>query len=741
MGGTRGESSYAPGLSPARLGRAWREAAQQLGVATLVLEGADAEGAAAAYEAGRAYFALEPRLKGCPGCSRRNITEGFQRGYIPFAAESGLAAVREVKEGFCYGLEWPAGRQQRHPFQAANVWPPVEALERLGASWREAMDGFLDLSVRAARRAPPPRACCFRLEQVFRLRGPSLGGGDWSYTHTAVGPDYQESPARRLALGDAPTLDDLSDVPFGSYLTPRERVRAFVALNAGVLSPATYNITQRLQDWGLVYDQAQQFFVPEAELNETGDNLSLLRAETEVEALTDEASQIRATAAEVDDAAFAEHFRGARGPECDGSGDGTAPCLGDHGAAMSVYEDAKNKVLVFHGSWDPSEYNYMMWAHKVWVLERFERALNIMWSIQAEQEATAEMAERSYGAYVEGQYEGAEDEKVIRCAFHDFEYKPAPDADAVALATQLLGSDIIASGFWEMVKEIVRQVIPEGGELFKTVYLTGSGRGGTFAALVSMWLKRLDATALSTYVFAPDGGWQCLARRLYARDITAHDDHSHILVYSHIMDAYAGALDKVAGQVCLYGFRNFTGAVQRFCSKIVGHTGPQLLFRGESGPPEPDPAVKKARRYFDACHYFTHSVWYAAILLLDDDVLDLSGATDGGCQTVASVPRDDAMEECPLSSPAEVDCQLAAVTGQGLPMQARAAREYGRLAPRRRGVCPGAGPGVPGELESADVGLPALSECRDRVRWAHSDGVRSNARVVSTRTCQNGGWR
>jgi len=36
------------------------------------------------------------------------------------------------------------------------------------------------------------------------------------------------------------------------------------------------------------------------------------------------------------------------------------------------------------------------------------------------------------------------------------------------------------------------------------------------------------------------------------------------------------------------------------------------------------------------------------------------------------VPRDDAMEECPLSSPAEVDCQLAAVTGQGLPMQAMA---------------------------------------------------------------------
>lgn len=123
------------------------QAARDIGVVRLTGHGVDM---AAAQSAGQAFFALSNQLKGCSACSLRNASVGLQKGYIPFAAESGLADILEVKEGFCYGLEWPSDKAVEHPFQVANVWPSPEALETLGAGWRDVMTGFFNATVQVS---------------------------------------------------------------------------------------------------------------------------------------------------------------------------------------------------------------------------------------------------------------------------------------------------------------------------------------------------------------------------------------------------------------------------------------------------------------------------------------------------------------------------------------------------------------------------------------------------------------
>jgi len=104
----------------------------------------------AARQAAHALFRLPAHLKGCPNCSVRNESVGLQRGYIPFAAESGLADVLEVKEGFSYGMDWPTGLKSMHPFQTTNPWPPPEGLAKLGPSWRSSMIHFFNDTIRVA---------------------------------------------------------------------------------------------------------------------------------------------------------------------------------------------------------------------------------------------------------------------------------------------------------------------------------------------------------------------------------------------------------------------------------------------------------------------------------------------------------------------------------------------------------------------------------------------------------------
>lgn len=141
-------------------------AAREVGVVRVVGHGVDDR---AARKAGNDYFALPLDVKACNGCSLRNASTGLQRGYIPFAAESGLASVTEVKEGFCYGLNRSLREPQRHPHQVPNVWPPSDAVSTLGGqAWMAALTKLFDDSVRVSVAA---------VDALAEALGAERGGG------------------------------------------------------------------------------------------------------------------------------------------------------------------------------------------------------------------------------------------------------------------------------------------------------------------------------------------------------------------------------------------------------------------------------------------------------------------------------------------------------------------------------------------------------------------------------------
>merc|ERR1719478_80165 len=106
-------------------------------------------------------------------------------------------------------------------------------------------------------------------------------------------------------------------------------------------------------------------------------------------------------------------------------------------------------------------------------------------------------------------------------------------------------------------------------------------------------------------------------------------------------------MDFLSGYRCLYGVLSVQEGhpVHTYCSGIVGFSGPQLMHRGPSmgnyQESSTESAVKEGRRLFDACHYYTHSPWYAAELFASTNVLMADGTTDGGCRNVPGVPQTD----------------------------------------------------------------------------------------------------
>lgn len=263
------------------------------------------------------------------------------------------------------------------------------------------------------------------------------------------------------------------------------------------------------------------------------------------------------------------------------------------------------------------------------------------------------------------------------CSFKDEVNKPIKDAKAYSKTMAVQESSLEEHGYWEIIKKIVRVVLPEqrprAKEKLQNLYLTGSGFGGVWAALVSMWLKKMDDATYQTFAIA-GGGFQCIARQL-TTDMNPWEAHEQINVYAHVMDIYA-RMDFVSGKQCLYGLWNMTPGsdVHTFCSGIVGFTGPQLIYRGEAAGVYQDKDARKrveaGREFFDACHYYTHSPWYAAILFLSDTVLMADGTTDGGCRQQAGIPQTDKLGKCPMAARIEADCAAIKSTKQDFPWMA-----------------------------------------------------------------------
>jgi len=130
--------------APASVQREAWAAGAALGAVRLVGHDLDI---AAALNASRSLFALPEPTKLAAGSL--DGRPGFQRGYLAIGGESGLAANLELKEGFCYGYEWPANAPVENGLCGPNLWP--EGSE--GAPWRAELTHYFHAAAGAMQRA------------------------------------------------------------------------------------------------------------------------------------------------------------------------------------------------------------------------------------------------------------------------------------------------------------------------------------------------------------------------------------------------------------------------------------------------------------------------------------------------------------------------------------------------------------------------------------------------------------
>jgi len=504
--------------------------------------------------------------------------------------------------------------------------------------------------------------------------------------------------SRRLSGIQTELLSKAAATPY-KFTTPRDRVRLFAVLNGAALPEAAYTNASR-NYWGasgqVHEDPGHMAFTP----NRTGvKNASLVgngssplhtggwtkktmgnnftrsidvigNAYRDGQALRGARASVRTAAAKQTPGWSKDIYKGLRAEGCSKKTEKDPRCWEDPGVALSVYEEGKYKVIVFHSDWSTNWYEYIVWQNRAWIIDDMENQVKNQWTIDGRQAVTKTMIERKG--------EGGDALQEL-CSFKDELNKPIEDAKAYSKIFDLPEQVLEKHGYWEIIKKIVRVVLPEARdrvkERGKTLYLTGSGFGGIWAALSSMWLKKMDDATYQTFTIA-GGGFQCIARQL-TQDMNPWEAHEQINVYAHVMDIYA-RLDFVSGKQCLYGLWNMTpgGDVHTFCSGIVGFTGPQLIYRGKlaaSGAYQDkkiQKAVKEGRKAFDACHYYTHSTWYAAILFLSDTVLMADGTTDGGCKLQAGIPQTDKLGKCPAAARVDADCAAIISTKQDFPWMA-----------------------------------------------------------------------
>lgn len=500
---------------------------------------------------------------------------------------------------------------------------------------------------------------------------------------------------RRLSAIQSDLIKSVAQTPF-EFFTPRDRVRVFTVLNGAALPEEAYT-NASINYWaagGLVHQNPNEkmlytkttdqitamgdpslldsggFTPGDMGGNFSGNMESVANAYRDGLSLRD-ASQTVETEAKKQK--WTDNFLGQRtGFNCTQRQAEEPRCWSDPGVALSVYEDAaRNMILVFHNDWSANWYEYIKWQNRAWIIDESESQVKNQWTIDARQSVTPEMQSRGGETY---------DENQERCAFKDEVNLPFANVEAFSARTDISVDILNSEGYWQLVKTIVRLILPETRdrvtEKLYSIYLTGSGFGGAWASLASMWLKKIDDATYDSYNIA-GAGFQCLARKLTI-DMSPWAEHPQVKVYAHVMDIYA-RMDYVSGYTCLYGGPNMTEGtdIHRFCGMIIGLSGPQLFYRGEPFGKYLDPGIRDkvqaGRAAFDACHYYTHSAWYAAMLFVSDKVLLADGTTDGGCKTIEGIPQKDELGRCPTASRVDSDCTAIEDTSQDLPVKAMAA--------------------------------------------------------------------
>lgn len=542
----------------------------------------------------------------------------------------------------------------------------------------------------------------------------------WLLRHTKL-----HGASRRLAA-----LEGVVSTPF-AFFTPRERVRALATLSAVAGTSHTYTegvggAAHRLRrSWGdqVLADANSWIYPPPGCVNGTAHNSSAMPSwwnhsltwfcgesnatvanltaddnfAREAAYLNNVRQRVRKRITGSDGASILDQFIGLRLPPCvtnvtatDGNSetiglDGRERCIDDVGVSLSVYQNSDTRVIVWHGGFH-MDLDYFKWAAKKDILMHMENQLKVRWTTGARQVLTKEMMDRR-GA--------TKDELSSRCTFNSYDHEPWPGGTSFldAMKQPRRQDQLTQEGLWFLIQELTRLILPETRNQFGEIptFLTGGGMGGTFAALVSMWLAKYDGAYYKTYVFAPYG-FQCIAHAHIPTDTDPWSSHhGHIHVYRHTLDALA-EVGKVRGLVCEFGLRNISNNVLDYCSKVVGFTGPQLLcddldYPGTQDSAKPSPTcmaklqkqfldkvlpypkllkqwdkykvdVAEAVKNFQACHYYTHSVWYTAYLLGDNATLRIDGTTEGGCVDIQPIAVEASIL-CPGWSPWSWRCGMA----------------------------------------------------------------------------------
>ncbi len=105
-----------------------------------------------AFGAGSAFFKQSSAAKLAVAADPVAASDGFARGFIGIGGESGSAELREVKEGYSYGFDWPAEQPPDNPLQGPNTWPRSDPLGRFdGQDFRSSMNGIYSACYRVSQ--------------------------------------------------------------------------------------------------------------------------------------------------------------------------------------------------------------------------------------------------------------------------------------------------------------------------------------------------------------------------------------------------------------------------------------------------------------------------------------------------------------------------------------------------------------------------------------------------------------
>jgi isopenicillin N synthase-like dioxygenase len=164
------------------------------------------------FDAGTAFFAQPPAAKQAIAADPVAASRGFARGFIGIGGESGSAELREVKEGYSYGFDWPATKPPENPLQGPNAWPADGALGGFDSmGFRACMNGVYSACYQVSQAIAGGLAEA--LEQPALLDACKGSGGETislmrMFRYLPYGADPALGLQQQAEEGDASTAAD-----------------------------------------------------------------------------------------------------------------------------------------------------------------------------------------------------------------------------------------------------------------------------------------------------------------------------------------------------------------------------------------------------------------------------------------------------------------------------------------------------------------------------------------------------